>query len=133
MSTVTTDSGFYWYIRSGPKVNTIGIINEDGDAVDSSLTVELHAELSNDAADFTDDAEFLLPDRYVLKFIKGVINEYMNLMHGQTDPALIAEYESGKIMMRALTRTQKYGSDYIKPKNLRGDKYTYRFTRSANS
>ena len=133
MATTTTDSGFYWYLRSGPKVNTIGIINEDGDAVDSSLTVELHTELADDAGDWTNDAEFLLPEQYILKFVKGVINEYMQLTTGQADPLLMAEFEEGLVLMRGLNRTQKYAGDYVKPYDMRGDRDQYNFTRSENA
>lgn len=132
MATVTTDSGFYWYLRAGPKVNTIGIINEDGGAVDSGLTVELHTELADDTGDWSDDAEFLVPDRHLLQFVKGVIDEYMSIVHGQSDPRFVAEYESAKAKLRGLIRVQKHGSDHMKPKNLRGDSRNYTFVRSEN-
>lgn len=132
MATTTTDSGFYWYLRAGPKVNTIGIINEDGGAVDSNLTVELHTELAYDSGDWNDDAEFLVPERYLLQFVKGVVDEYMSIVHGQSDPRFIAEYEEAKRSLRGITRVQKYGSDHMKPKNLRGDSNRYTFVRSEN-
>ena len=133
MATTSTDSGFYWYIRSGPKVNTIGIINEDGGAVDSNLAIELHTELADDAGDWTNDAEFLLPEQYIMKFVKGVINEYMQFTTGASDPILMNDFEKGKVIMRALNRTQKYEGDRIKPMNMRGDRHQHSFVRSENT
>jgi len=133
MSTTTTDSGFYWYLRTGPKVNTLGIVNEDGAAVDSALTVELHTELADDTGDWNDDAEFLLPERFMLPFVKGVINEYMHMNHGQADQLLMMEFEEAKRKMMAINRTQKYSGDFMKPMNLRSDRDQYVAVRSTNA
>lgn len=132
MATTTTDSYFFWYIRLGPQVNTIGIVDEDGLAVDSGLTVELRGELSDDTQDFSNDATFLLREEYLMKFVSGCINEYLETIHGKSDPVLLTKFEEGKAAMRRLLRTQKYSGDFIKPKNMRSDRYRYTPVRSEN-
>jgi len=133
MATSNTEYAYFWYARLGPKVNTIGICTEYGEAVDSGLSVELYAELTDDVQSFTNDAEFLLRDEYISKFRAGVINDYLEDTFGKTDARLLQKYEEGVKEFRALQRTNKYGNDKVKPMNMRSDKYRYYSVRSENT
>ncbi len=134
MSTVSTDGPYFYYLRRGPRVNTLGIVTEDGDAVDSGLTVEIRGELVDTAQSFTDDATVNLRDESLMPFINGVLSSILRFLTGSGDPELEFDFEREKVKMRSLNKTQRYaGAGKVHGKNLRSDRYRYSFTRSENT
>ena len=115
----STDSEYYWYIRKGPRVDTIGIVGADGDAVDSSLTVELRGEISDEDRTFNDDDNFDLPEEFLLPFIGGVAFEL-----GVYDTIAYKVYNDAQRLYRGKRVSHKYAGARLTPSNLRGDKFT---------
>ena len=133
MATVSTDAVFFWYQRLGPKVNTIGIVNKDGDAVDSGLTVELHAEVVNVTQGFENTDELNLRDESYEPFVDGVISAVMKRLTGQSDAELEFNFEQEKIKLRGIGRAQQAaGATKVNGKNFRSDHKRYTYTRSEN-
>lgn len=117
-----SDYNYYWYIRRGPRVNTLGIVNEDGDAVASGITVELRGEIIDDAQEFTNATQLELREESFLSFIDGVLGECIKLTTGKIDNELFSNFEREKSKLRGLNVVQRYGGSRLKPRNLRSDR-----------
>lgn len=116
------DYTYYWYIRRGPRVNTLGIVNEDGDAVASGITVELRGEIVDIDQEFTNATELELREESFMRFVDGVLGECIKLTTGKIDNALFANFEREKSKLRGLNVVQRYGGSRLKPRNLRSDR-----------
>lgn len=116
------DYTYYWYIRRGPRVNTLGIVNEDGDAVASGITVELRGEIVDIDQEFTNATELELREESFMRFVDGVLGECIKLTTGKIDNVLFANFEREKSKLRGLNVVQRYGGSRLKPRNLRSDR-----------
>ena len=120
----STDSTYYWYIRKGPLVDTIGLVGEDGDAVDSSLTVELRGEILDSDLTFEESDTFNIPDEFILPFVGGVAFEL-----GVFDTIAYKLYRDAQGQFRGRKVAHKYSGSRILQANLRADKYVNTRTR----
>jgi len=82
MTTTNTSYGWYWYVRKKGKRYYLGIVNDQGDAPASALTIaittdNIPSEISSE------DSEIPIPKQFELGFIKGCAAEILKM---DTDP-----------------------------------------------
>jgi len=69
-----TDNSYHYYLKRDDTGLKIGIINNDGDAVDSGMTLKVYyTKLPSEILTINDS--FQVPEGFKLGFIKGVVAE----------------------------------------------------------
>ena len=123
----STDYSYFWYVRKGPYVDTIGLVGYDGGAVDSDLTVILRGEIVDADLTFADDENFQLPEEFILPFIGGVAFEL-----GVYDTIAYKVYRDAQALYRGKKVSHASAGTRVLPTNLRNDFYTYTRSRRAD-
>ena len=112
----TTDHSYHWYLKRDTTGLKIGVINDEGDPVDSGLTLKVYYTKLPDEI-LTIDDEFPIPDGFRLQFLKGVIYEIAQSYDkiSITIDRLNKEYENAKQTYRAKATRDMKLPKVIKP------------------
>jgi hypothetical protein len=91
MSTTSTDYSWFWYVRKKGARHYLGIVDENGDAPTSALTIEIWYD---EFADELTSQDSILPNPPQFNFgiLKGVAAELMAMSEKPND-RLIEKYE----------------------------------------
>lgn len=124
MATTNTTKSWLWYIRQKGKNSVLGIVDENGAASTSALTVEYWYQEIPDEIE-SDNDSIPIPSQYEHALAMGVVYEIMR-MHGKSIRSYKEDFERGIYDAIHTQIEESQQPMIISPLNLRNDQANFR-------